>query len=175
MGTLIFKAEGCSYLLLGSARSHEMLSPPVPLEVGPAIFHSSVYRYAHRLLISPRTHNWRRIMMHADQGLSHAKAPHSYCFPTRPSQVENIILKPSSNIFSFPNLISEVLWKQCDTVRTMKGRWTNSQSQLCELITLPSSISIHPAKRQGATTPGTLWNSSSRHSGPELVSKSRFV
>ena len=30
---LIFKAEGCSYLLLGSARSHEMLSPPVPLEV----------------------------------------------------------------------------------------------------------------------------------------------
>lgn len=33
MGTLVFEAEGCSYLLLGSACSHEMLSPPVPLEV----------------------------------------------------------------------------------------------------------------------------------------------
>ena len=43
-------------------------------------------------------------MMPTNQGLSHAKAPHSYCFPTRPSQVENIILKPSSNDIFLPKL-----------------------------------------------------------------------
>ena len=60
-------------------------------------------------------------------------------------------------MFSFPNVISEVFWKQCDTVRrTMKGRWTNSQSQLHELITPPSSVSTHAPKGQGQNPWDTL-------------------
>ena len=33
MGTRVFKADGCSYLLLGSVCGYEMLCQPVPLEV----------------------------------------------------------------------------------------------------------------------------------------------
>lgn len=103
------------------------------------------------------------------------QSTHSYCFPTRPSQVENINPEAFLQYIFLPKLNFWSTCARCDTVRrTMKGRWTKG-SQLCELITLPSSIPIHPAKRQGDTTPGTLWNSSSRHSGPELVSKSRFI
>lgn len=144
-------------------------------KLGPAIFHSSVYHCAHRLLISPSTHNWRRVMMPTDQGPSHAKAPHSYCFPMRPSQVENIILKPSSNDIFLPKLN---FWSTLEAVWHSQENYegeVDSQSQLCKLVTPPSSISIHTAKGQGDRTPGTLWKSSSRHSDPELVSKCRSV
>lgn len=112
------------------------------------------------ILISSRSHNWRGVMMNANQGLSHTKAPHTYCSPTRPSQDRKDdpwSLPPV--IFSFPNLISEVFWKQCDTVRrTMKTRWRNSQELASWTHHIPKLYSHPHTKRAGwQSLLDTLW------------------
>ena len=153
MGTRAFKADSCSCLLLGSVCGYEMLCRAVPLEVRACIILHQGLSLCPQLINQPkhsrleRGHGARR-----PRSVS-CLSTHSYCFPTRPSQVENRILKPSSNDVFLPKRnfwsILEAVWHSQNNYE----REVDKQPKPASWTRHTPKLSLHPRTKRTGTEP----------------------